>query len=442
MKKFLWVLGTFSLIIVTTLIVRSKIGSSYQARDINCGGSVCNVVLIVNDTLGAKHLGVYGGADATSPFIDEFFGRQGIVFKDASSNAPWTLASFASFFSSQLPSKIYVETYADKLSDYVKTFPKELQSGGVDVAGVLTGDVGVLSKFSKENRYSVEDPFSFQVAEDWILRHESDSTASKKPFFIMVHNRVVHDPYDTPQAYRGLFGAGTYLGPITDSDITKANVDGVNLVDKVRFLRQYRQEIRYLDDLTKDFINVLPKNVLNKTIFILTADHGESFGEHLSYGHANSLYQELVHIPLMMHGPGLSPNVVTQPVALLDLGPTIMGIFGMPPPPSFTGQNLVPAVRGFQIEQKMIRTELASSVWPSAGLTSLVAKVRTSALKERGVVALRLANWKVIKKSDSQLELYNLAADPTEMINLIDQKQNLVSSDLVVVNTILSEISR
>ena len=69
-----------------------------------CEGRPCNVILIIPETLSARHLGIYGYERDTAPFIDEFFGKEGIVFENAWSNAPWTFPSFATVFTSQLGS--------------------------------------------------------------------------------------------------------------------------------------------------------------------------------------------------------------------------------------------------------------------------------------------------------------------------------------------------
>src|SRR5581483_5460383 len=192
-----------------------KTAPSYSSNNISCGGSVCNVVLIVNDTLSSRHLGLYGYSRATSPFIDQYFG-QGVVFKAASANVPWTLPSFASFFTSNFPHQINFENYSDKLSDKFLTFPEVLRSGGVETAGVFVTGInnGIFSRFDVGNRLGYEDPFTFAAAEDWLLRRQF----SQKPFFLMIHNRIVHDPYDPPTEYRSLFGApAPYPGSVTDS---------------------------------------------------------------------------------------------------------------------------------------------------------------------------------------------------------------------------------
>lgn len=416
-----------------------KASPGYSTNSLSCGGSVCNVVLIVNDTLSARHLGLYSYPKATSPFIDQYFTR-GVVFKSASSNAPWTLPSFASFFTSSLPQQIHFENYSDKLAENFLTFPEVLRKGGVETAGFYVGDTtsGIFSRFDSRNRQSSQDPFTIAAAEDWIIRHQSD----QKPFFVMLHNRIVHDPYDPPSPYRSLFGApANYLGAVTDAQIVQANEKGLTAEEQQRFIRQYDQELRYLDDLTKGFFASLPEEILKKTIFIFTSDHGEGFGEHGRYTHANSLYGELLDVPLLISGPGLTSRVESQPVSLLDLGPTIIDIFGLAHPASFTGQSLLPLLKGGSISEETIRSELAYKVWPDVGLKTVIPTVRTAALKERGYISLRRGDWKLIQNPDLTLELYNLKSDPKESINLMSRKANLTAGDLAIVDGLIKNLT-
>ena len=87
-----------------------------------CGDRPCNVILIIPESISARHMGIYGYERDTTPFIDEFFGKEGIVFENAWSAAPWTWPSFAALFTSQLASEVFVETWEDKLCDTIPTF--------------------------------------------------------------------------------------------------------------------------------------------------------------------------------------------------------------------------------------------------------------------------------------------------------------------------------
>ena len=136
-----------------------------------------------------------------------------------------------------------------------------------------------------------------------------------------------------------------------------------------------------------------------RTLLFLMSDHGEAFGEHESYFHGSSLYDELVRVPLLAQGPGVVPREVGVPVSLVDLGPTVLDWFGVPTPASFMGESLVPFLLGGS--RTFSRPIVAET------------RLKQSMLFEDG--------RKVIRDLRRQtLELYDLGADPGELSNLSD----------------------
>jgi arylsulfatase A-like enzyme len=99
----------------------------------------------------------------------------------------------------------------------------------------------------------------------------------------------------------------------------------------------------YLGRLRKEIVDL---GLADRTVIIVAADHGEAFGEHQTWFHAVSVYEELLRVPLLIHVPGVAARRVDTPVTLMDLGPTILDLFGQTTPGSYMGQSLVPFLRG------------------------------------------------------------------------------------------------
>ena len=138
--------------------------------------------------------------------------------------------------------------------------------------------------------------------------------------------------------------------------------------------------------------------IADRTALIVAADHGEAFGQHDTKYHTVTLYEELIRVPLFMRVPGAAPRRVTQPVSLLDLGPTILDMYGVSTPGSFFGQSLAPFLRGEN--------------------PTLTRPIGAERIYTR---ALMLGSRKVIVDSEKgSREIYDLAKDPQETHNLVD----------------------
>jgi arylsulfatase A-like enzyme len=165
---------------------------------------------------------------------------------------------------------------------------------------------------------SPEDtPFRFALGRDLIdatiervQRHEGG------PMFVYMHFMDPHAPY--------------YLG----------GTDGTPF-------ENYVAEIGYFDEHLTRLIDVLDaEGLAERAVFIITADHGEAFGEHDTTEHATTLYEELLRVPLVIHASGIRSRAVSEPVSTIDLGPTILDLFRQLTPGHYMGQSLVPFLRG------------------------------------------------------------------------------------------------
>lgn len=165
---------------------------------------------------------------------------------------------------------------------------------------------------------------------------------------------------------------------------------------KERFMAEVEQVDASLGRLREAIVEL---GIANRTVLVFVADHGEGFGQHGTRYHSVNLYEELIRVPIFINVPGVPPREVFEPVTLVDLGPTILDLFGQPTPGTFLGQSLVPFLRG---ENPTLTRPIAAE-W------------------ERGQ-AMLFGKWKaIIEKDKGRLELYDLESDPRETKNLADE---------------------
>jgi arylsulfatase A-like enzyme len=162
---------------------------------------------------------------------------------------------------------------------------------------------------------------------------------------------------------------------------------------------RYLSEIAVADAQIGRVAKLLEQRFPTRGILIVSADHGEAFGEHQTFQHTKTLYEELLRVPLLVRGPGVAHQTVTTRVGLVDLGPTILDLFGAPTPASYEGQSLAPILAGR----------------PAALTRPLLAegRLRRALYTADGLKVIADARRQVV-------EVYDLATDPGETRNLFD----------------------
>jgi hypothetical protein len=309
--------------------------------------------------------------------------RESVYFTKARSAASGTIWSLASIFSSRYYSELYwtprpggAATLSYPYLDKSVRFPEILQRTGVstfsstqmpDVENAI-GNCGVLRGFSTERLIPPSKPASGGAVTDAAV--DQLRRARGGPIFLYVHYLETHAPY-----LAGKPGEPPFLRYLAEVSA----VDG--------FLGRLRKEIADL-------------GLTDRATIILAADHGEAFGEHQTWFHAVSVYEELLRVPLLVHVPGVAARRVDAPVTLMDLGPTILDLYGQTTPGSYMGQSLVPYLRG----QSPVLTR------PIAAETG---RLQRALIFPDG--------FKVIEDLNrNTVEAYDLTKDPRELANLID----------------------
>jgi arylsulfatase len=388
-----------------------------------------NVLLVTVDSLRADT--VYGSQAATPAY--RRLGEHGVTYERAFAQGPFTTFSMPSLFTSRYPSGLGYMEFSDKTVgvyiDEEPTLPEVLGQHGYHTAGFHSNPL-LSNMFGFDRGFDIFDarlPFSntdvlpgrakiladkvFRIlrkhaylpaetlnerAIDWLDgREESD------PFFLWLHYMDVHGPYQSKTG-------NTYLNKYRGERLWRKAQNGTLSDEERREIRElYREEVEYTDEQLGVLLDALnDRGLLEDTLVVLTADHGEGFGEHGTYSHPHRLYDELIHVPLLVRRPDATTSqTVSTPVELVDVFPTLCARAGVDAPPSLAGEPLPAAPAGEEAAVTEERDE--STVFSEADLTPAYnACVRTD-------------RWKYIRDGprDDRL-LFDLDADPAEQTNV------------------------
>lgn len=418
-----------------------------EARPAPDAGHI-NVLLITVDTLRADHVGCYGHHLATSPTIDRLT-AEGVRFADATVQWPKTWPSMATLLTSTYPATHGVRLKPRRpLPEASLTLAEILHAGGYRTAAVVANvNVGRGFSFDQGFDHFVESwvdaliretgKATFQNAPGKVKRYTNATivtdqavqwleTAGKaERFFLWLHYMDPHGPYLPPDKYKDLF-AGSYppqrVDPRRLPQYQRQNDPRTNRrADDLGFYKaQYDREIRYFDDeLARLLAELEQRKLRDHTLIVLTADHGESLGEHNYYLlHGRLPYQPSARVPLVMVLKDRLPagKVVRAPVGLIDLMPTILELAGVPVPPTLQGTSLLPLLQdGEQAAPPYVFME-AGPYEPSQ-------------------VAVRRGPWKLVHfrnpadraaHGTREFELYHVWDDPLENHNLAAEHPTLV----------------
>jgi arylsulfatase A-like enzyme len=304
-----------------------------------------NVILIVPDALRADHLGCYGYGRPTSPQIDKF-AAEALLFEKAMSNSPWTKPSIGSVFTSMYPYEHKAFFWMDNLPDERLTLAEVFRNRNYATFAIQTNpSITEKHNFKQGFQYYRETVLekgevvtsSFNT---WIKKHK------KKPFFAYLHYMDTHVPYNAPQEFSQIFGLKDDTlfipGEFKTIDVRLLGEMGLSKHDKQSLVNLYDAAIKYFDSNFAKIVDNLRKlGILNKTIIILTSDHGEEFWEHDGFAHGHTVYNELLHVPLIIgYSPHLPKRHIKSYVQLLDLFPTILSLAGIKNDSELRGRDL------------------------------------------------------------------------------------------------------
>ena len=348
-----------------------------------------NVILISIDTCRADRLGTYGHAGNTSPNVDAL-AREAIVVENAVSTVPLTLPAHCSMLTGVIPPSHGVRDNINyRLHESHTTLAERLraygyQSTAIIGAFVLDSQTGIDQGFDSFDDRLVAGAASAgdrperraeevsQLAIRWL------AGAPQEPFFLFLHYYDPHDPYDPPEPFASQFRDDLYAGEIAYTDAAIGHV-----LEKLRALGLYQS-----------------------SLIVITSDHGESLGEHGESTHGYFVYRSTTRVPLIIRPPGgMLGRRIERKASLIDVVPTILSQCGLPLPDELQGRDLFSDTTG-------MTSDILSRYAYSESL--LATKYDCAPL-----FSLENDTWRYIHTSVP--ELYRLADDPDELVNVIDQ---------------------
>jgi len=412
-----------------------------------------NILWIVMDTVRADHLSCYGYNRNTTPNIDRI-ASEGILFENAISAGPWTLPSHASMFTGMFPSKHGTDAEHQFLEDCFSTIAEVLRSNGYTTFGYSNNSVvnrwrnldqgfdtfiqrhvGAIKGGSNladwlkvsvtrrelQNSFLEDDGAreTNDVVKGWI----AGSQQIEPPFFVFINYMEAHQTYHPPQDYATPYlpNGVNYANALKVSQNTQRyNMGLLELSDEdlESLLALYDGEISYLDFRLGQLFDYLRETgIMDDTLLIITADHGENFGEHGLRGHQLSIHDTLLHVPLVIRYPGSFDTGVrvAEQVQLTDLYPTVLDILDIDwDSEEIQGSSLLQGEEGrkmtFAIAEYALHSDVLKMGQPKFDVAKFARRLKT----------VRTGEFKYIWGSDGHDELYNVFRDPSELENLIE----------------------
>ena len=352
-----------------------------------------NVLLITLDTLRADHVGAYGSRSGATPSIDAL-AAGGVRFEHAVSAVPLTLPSHATILSGVLPPHHGLRNNGEGAFPADRATLATLFSANGYRTAAFTAAFVLDHKFGLNRGFDVYDdeiPRDPNVGDRLEAERRGDLVVDRaltwlgqgdaRPFFAWVHLYDAHFPYVPPEPYRTRFAASPYDG-----------------------------EIAFVDAQVQRILTSLARlGQRERTIVVITGDHGEALGEHGELTHGMLLYEPTLRVPLVISAPGVEKNVIATPVSLADLAPTVAGLAGVALGGTLDGRDLSPALKDHKEP-------------PAADLYS---ETEYPALYGWSpLAAMRRGTFKYIAAPSP--ELYELARDPHETHNVLDDQRRVM----------------
>ncbi len=354
-----------------------------------------NLLFITIDALRADHVGAYGNPRPTTPALDAL-AADGVRFAQAYTSAPMTVPSLPQFFSSRVFPSAGMPTLLTSL-----------------VQGGIAGSKAIVHNPYLESwlRLHARDGFASVTAGTW--RADKITRAALRwidahrgeRFALYLHYLDAHTPYRVrgeaalrfvDPAYRGDVGARF-------EDTATAAAGGFDAADRAHIAALYDGAIRFVDDQIGILLaGLAERGLLDETLVVVSADHGEEQWDHGSFFHGQTLYDELLHVPLIVRFPhrAHAGTVVDTMVRSIDVVPTIAEVLSLPVYPEFEGRSLVPLAAGTpDPDPPALRVRAANPRFPYR-------------------FAVRTPTHKLIDTVETgRVELYDLVADPHEHID-------------------------
>lgn len=385
-----------------------------------------SIIFILIDALRADHLGCYGYFRDTSPNIDAL-SRKGTIFMNVMTTSSFTVTSLSGMFTGLYPWEhraLFCENLV--LGEEFPILAQLLRSAGYQTAG-FSATYFRLSDFQLDRGFELFDEgcdakFFMNDAEcltqkviPWL---KSDAEA---PFFLYLHYVSTHSPYHPPDEYKKLFSQGILkpkgaaglgdIQPFGDNRQWYQIPRAPKQTELDWLISQYDGEIRYADTEIGKLLAYLDESgLLDNTLILITADHGEAFFEHRKMDHTEDNHWQTAHIPLILSGPGIPAGKrISSLVRSIDFAPFLLEYAQAGSIQGMSGKSLMPVLNGTETEKRL-------------GFSLMM---HTRKKFQIGMV-LYPYHFLLWRPADKKMELYDLSSDPNEKNNIADENQELI----------------
>ncbi|MFC2170999.1 sulfatase [Acidobacteriota bacterium] len=332
---------TALLLLMGVLIFSNCTEKKPEKTTLDCRSSKCNVIIILVDTLRADHLSCYGSKLDTSPGICQF-AEDSVLFTHMFSQSPSTKPSTGSLFTSTYPSQHKCIYNEDILQDNLITLAEILRANQFETHAVNANSV-LKAKFNFDQGFASWEDLD-RLSADFVNEKVFEKLeAMASPFFLYIHYLDPHDPYMAPGSYYKFFNR-EYEGGVSGGLPFKLTYFKENRDELEQLKLYYDNEIRYVDDKIAAFFSALKaQNLYDNSLIILLSDHGEMFLEHGFLHHSNGLYNEVIHVPLIIKFPNCRKrNIkVDTYVQTVDIMPTILDVLGIEVEQKLMGDSIL-----------------------------------------------------------------------------------------------------
>ncbi len=307
----------------------------------------------------------YGHTRATSAGLERLL-AESVLFEDAYTPSPETTPAIASLLTGLDPPRHGVRGLYMKLHGENRTIAEILSDAGYETAAFVSSFVMIRDFSGLDQGFATYDDFvterelnrdNYERRAGATLeraRRYLDQRDGERPLFLFLHLIDPHGPYDPPEPFTKRFRTEQDL-PIRGTVPLYQRLPGVDRLGP--YLDRYDGEIAYVaDELGKLFDDLSESGLFDRALIVFTADHGESFGERGLYmKHGDDVFQENVHVPLLIKLPGPArpgaPRRVRAAVSLSDVTPTTLAVAGWPVPSGLDGVSLLPLLEGRALDR-------------------------------------------------------------------------------------------
>ena len=384
------------------------------------------VLLISIDTLRPDHLGLYGYARSTSPKIDHWFSNAAVFERSYSTEAN-TSPSMISVLTGQLPQehgvRMLLQLLPSRTPLLTDMLPSKYQTAGIVANTVLTDEaIGIANRFDYYDDY-LDDIEPYRDIYERNARRTTDAALHwlkneynpQEPSFLWIHYIDPHGPYHPPNEWEPSFNHDAPVVFGLQKMPSYQREPGVN--DGLTYVDRYDEEIAYLDSQIGRLMEGYAKMInIDEALVILTADHGESMMEHEKwFTHGYHVYEEIVRVPLLIRGPGVTTGKVPGVTSGIDIAPTILRFVDIEPHDFMKGLDLR-EVRRIPTE----RVVFTEGTWEEHQWRAAIQTDRKWMLRiKRG------------ERTVTKRRFYDLTTDPNELHPMAWETQSDASSRLL-----------